>query len=762
MFAKVVVDIKSKDLNETYTYHVPIEYEDFLCCGSRVLVDFGARKILGYVIELSNETDYDGTMKDIVEILDYTKQLSQEQIDIAKFLSEQTHTELSKCLDVMFPAVLKSKYERFIKIVDEANVDPNVLLLFKDKKKILLTKELLKDNPKIKKELERKTIELDYDVKSYGKRKLKKFYSVNEASFSAYDRFDGIKRDLIDYLLNVKLATIDNIRENVGCSDYLVQSLVKSEVLTVTEEYYVEETSFDRVPLQYKEFVGEKKDLLEKYNNLSLKPFLFYTNDDEFSLDFYYNICCEMLMKHKKVLFVTPTLINNYYYFKKFSQLFTGYSVLNFSGSMTDNEFYDNYIRLINDDCDIVITTKVGAFLPINELGLIIVCDESNFNYINEMTPKYNLIEVLKYRSVYNNAKLILESDPMTVDNYYYYFQAKYNILQYIKEPIHHAQLVDMREAMYQNRTCISQTLENRLSNALEHNDISLLILNQRGYSNHLVCPNCGDVLKCDKCNIPMTYFKEKNEVRCKYCGKKSESIVCKCGYKYEMSGLGLELVEEKVKQLFPNASTLIIGSDTMREYDKFKEIVIMLETKQIDIVIGTNNALSLATYADFNLIGLISVDNLLNTSDYRSSYNTFSLIVNSLKVSDLIIQGFDLSHYSIRHGVNCDFVSFYNEEIKNRENYKYAPFYEINKLVITGDYNSIYYAANYFRKIYGLKFNDNNLCLGPTYNKIKRGVQLILKHKCYEKVIEIIEDVKTKFKDYKIEFSYERYPRVF
>lgn len=763
MFASIAIDVLSNNLKDTYTYHIPEEFEKFIGIGSRVMVDFGVRKILGYVVELKEETDFNGQVRDIVEVLDFSNELTIEQVEIAKKISNDINCSLSKALDAMYPSFLKSKYRRFISIKDFENLDPNIALLFRDKKKLILTSELIKTYPKIKKEIERGTLELDHDVFTYGRRRYLKSYSVNKHTFNVYEGFSGVKKKLVDYLLVKEEALLDEIKDAVGCSSYLINSLVKQEILNVEEKPIIIKSEKDKISLRNRDFNFDQKAIKDKFTNLSNKPFLFYTNDEKFSLELYLDICIDMILKDKKVVIVTPTLINNYNVYHYLKNNLMGFSVLNFSSDMPNSDYYSNYLRLLNDDAEVIVTTKVGAMLPFNNVGVFIVVDEANFNYINEMTPKFNTVEILKFRAKYHNAKIILASNPLTVENYYNYFKAEYNILKYIIPNNHYATLVSMYEEAATDHAVISRQLETKLRNAFHNNKQSMLILNARGYSNHLICRSCGHIAKCPKCNIPLTYFKEKEEIKCRYCGGKIESLQCKCGNDaYSMLGLGLEMVKEKVQELFPTARILLIDSDTLRDYEDYQEIVIKIETKEVDIIIGTNNIITMNNYGNFSLVGLIAVDNLLNTSDYRASYNTFSLISNAIKSSDVVIQGYNLDHYAIKYGINSDFVNFYNNEIKVRESFKYPPYYEVNRLIITGDYKNMYHAANYLKKVYGTLMQDTNLCLGPTYIKTRKGVQLILKHQNYEKVINLINEVSNKFSNNNVLFNYERYPRTF
>ena len=139
MFAKVVVDVKSSNVDVMYTYHIPNEFEELIFIGSRVLVEFGLRTIMGYVLEISETTDYEGQIKDILDVLDYSKELSLEQIELAKDISKNNHCLLIKALELMQPAFLKTKYRKFIAIKNFNKLDANIALLFAGKNKILLT-----------------------------------------------------------------------------------------------------------------------------------------------------------------------------------------------------------------------------------------------------------------------------------------------------------------------------------------------------------------------------------------------------------------------------------------------------------------------------------------------------------------------------------------------------------------------------------------------------------------------------------------------
>lgn len=759
MYASVAIDIQTNNLKDVYDYKIPDELIPYVGIGSRVMVDFGVRRVLGYIIELKDETSFTGEVRDIAQVLDYSKELSIEQIELAKKIAYDTKCPLIKALDIMFPPFLKTKFRKFITIKNSNLVDPNILLLFNDKKKICLTSDIIKKYPKISKEIQKGNLSLEHDVYSYGKKKKIKLYTLNESCSNIYNNFNGIRKEIVNYILRKKEVTLEELKEFVGCSNYIISSLAKEEILYVKEVDYNGQSQKDKTILINREFNFVQKEIKNKYNTMSNKPFLFSCNDDNFAYEFYLDICIDNIRSGKKVLIVSPTLIsfyNIYYYMRR---KLDGFEVLNFSGDMSNADFYENYLKLRNNDYDICVSTKAGVFLPYDNLGSIIVLDESNYNYLSEMTPKYNVIEVLKDRANFHNAKIILQSSPLTVDNYYNYYLAEYNLLKYNKEYNCDVSLIDMKNEIIYNRPVISRTLESKIKNSLLKGKQVMLILNSRGYSNYIKCKSCGEVIKCDKCNIPLVYYKEKEEIKCKYCGKKHEDT-CKCGSNdYTLYGLGIEKAKEYVEQAFPNAKTLLIDSGTLREFEDYQSAVVKIESKQVDIILGTSNVLSLASYADLDLISLLQVDNILNFSDYRASYNTFSLIYNSLKTVNVVIQGFNLDHYSIKHGIKGDFESYYLEEIAYRKLLNYPPYTELNRLIITGNYKDIYYCANYFKKAYSSIFKIQDMVLGPTYIKLRKGVQLIIKNKDFDKLSKLIDEVEKKFNG-KVQISFERYPR--
>ncbi|HKM30090.1 MAG TPA: primosomal protein N' [Bacilli bacterium] len=763
MFAKVVVDVKSSNVDITYTYRIPEEYHDYISIGSRVLVSFGVREILGYVIAIEEETSYSGPVKDIIDVLDFTKELTLEQVELAKKISEDTKTLMVSSLDLMYPSFLKTKYRKYLHIRSYVDLDADLALTFAGRNKILIDKEIMKVFNKIKKEVEKGNIEISYDNYSYGKNKQIKLYSVNEKLADSFSLLSKKRYDVVSFVSNNPEVNLEDIRENTGCSKDLISSLVTNKHLIYQEVPLVKEFLEEKSPIISEGYTFAEQEVRYKYSRLQKKPFLLYSNDEEFKLKFYLDIVKDALELEKKVFILTPNLITNFELLQYFQKKMVGYRVVNFSSDVSNNEFYDNYINVKNGNFDVIIATKVGLFLPLADLAAIIVIDEGNVNYYSETTPKYSMTEVVKYRADYHQAKLIFATSSPTIEAYYSYFLTKYFLLKHIVPKNYDVRLVNMKEEV--GDLLISSVLKTEIGFSLAKKEIVMLILNAKGYSNHLICRNCSNVIKCPICKIGMSYNKKKDEIFCRYCSYKLPKNSCdKCGsYDLSLYAAGLEKVAEILQAYFPQARLLQLDSDTVSDFQSYQTNILKIEDQEVDIILGTNNILTLKNPA-IKLIGILDIDRLLNLNDYKATEMTYGLLTDALgdASAKVLVQGYSLDHYAIFDGIKQDFESFYNEEIKYRQEYFYPPFAEANRLIIIGSFKAMYHYANSIKKAFNYLFKTEGVILGPVYLTKYKGVQLIIKHNDFAKLNRIIAEVTENLSQYQLTINYERYPRNF
>ena len=188
------------------------------------------------------------------------------------------------------------------------------------------------------------------------------------------------------------------------------------------------------------------------------------------------------------------------------------------------------------------------------------------------------------------------------------------------------------------------------------------------------------------------------------------------------------------------------------------------IEDDTYDIIVGTSILSSLVSKDNIGLIIVLNCDGILNFSDYRASEECFKLVNKAVnfKNCQVVLQGLNLDHYAINYAINNDYHDFYSKEIETRKLTKNAPFYEVSRIIITGDYKDMYYYGNYFKKVFRSLMAENCEIIGPSYMYRYRGIQLILKYNDYNVVKKIILEVNKKFEKSKILVNYERYPLTF
>ena len=243
-----------------------------------------------------------------------------------------------------------------------------------------------------------------------------------------------------------------------------------------------------------------------------------------------------------------------------------------------------------------------------------------------------------------------------------------------------------MKEFKKGNRI-ISSVLKDKINERLKNNEQIIILLNRRGYTTSLVCSDCAETIKCPNCDIPLVLHKTNNKLQCHYCNHEENIVtICpKCKSKNLKSfGFGTEKLEETIKNMF-DARVIRMDVDTTSRKGAHEKIIESFENHEYDILIGTQ---MIAKGLDFNnvtLVGVINGDASLNIPDFRSGERTFELLNQvsgrsgrSSKKGEVIIQGFNIDHYSIRLAASNDYKSFYDIEMKMRKKLNYPPYCDI------------------------------------------------------------------------------------
>ena len=346
--------------------------------------------------------------------------------------------------------------------------------------------------------------------------------------------------------------------------------------------------------------------------------------------------------------------------------------------------------QMIQDGgADIVVGTRSAIFSPLENIGLIIIDEEQEHTYRSESAPRYSAHEMARQRAAENGALLLLASATPSTESFYAAQHGRTQLVRltqrYGGNPLPKVQIVDMRaELAAGNPREISLAMEDAIRRNLDAGKQTILLLNRRGYQTMAQCEDCREVLKCQKCSVPMVYHKSAHKVLCHYCGSQMEPpTVCPtCGGKLQYRGFGTQKAEEELAKLFPDARVLRMDQDSTAAKDAHEKLLAKFADHEYDIMVGTQMVAKGLDFEDVTLVGVLGIDSLLFAQGFRAYENVFSLITQvvgrSGRAKDpgfAIIQTTDPDNPVLNLAAAQDYDAFFEQEIAYRKLGLYPPF---------------------------------------------------------------------------------------
>ena len=346
--------------------------------------------------------------------------------------------------------------------------------------------------------------------------------------------------------------------------------------------------------------------------------------------------------------------------------------------------------QMIQDGgADIVVGTRSAIFSPLENIGLIIIDEEQEHTYRSESAPRYSAHEVARQRAAESGALLLLASATPSTESFYAAQHGRTQLVRltqrYGGNPLPKVQIVDMRaELASGNPREISLAMEDAIRRNLDAGKQTILLLNRRGYQTMAQCEDCREVLKCQKCSVPMVYHKSAHKVLCHYCGSQMEPpTVCPtCGGKLQYRGFGTQKAEEELAKLFPDARVLRMDQDSTAAKDAHEKLLAKFADHEYDIMVGTQMVAKGLDFEDVTLVGVLGIDSLLFAQGFRAYENVFSLITQVVGRSGrardpgfAIIQTTDPDNPVLNLAAAQDYDAFFEQEIAYRKLGLYPPF---------------------------------------------------------------------------------------
>ena len=346
--------------------------------------------------------------------------------------------------------------------------------------------------------------------------------------------------------------------------------------------------------------------------------------------------------------------------------------------------------QMIQDGgADIVVGTRSAIFSPLENIGLIIIDEEQEHTYRSESAPRYSAHEMARQRAAENGALLLLASATPSTESFYAAQHGRTQLVRltqrYGGNPLPKVQIVDMRaELASGNPQEISLAMEDAIRRNLDAGKQTILLLNRRGYQTMAQCEDCREVLKCQKCSVPMVYHKSAHKVLCHYCGSqmKPPTVCPTCGGKLQYRGFGTQKAEEELAKLFPDARVLRMDQDSTAAKDAHEKLLAKFADHEYDIMVGTQMVAKGLDFEDVTLVGVLGIDSLLFAQGFRAYENVFSLITQvvgrSGRAKDpgfAIIQTTDPDNPVLNLAAAQDYDAFFQQEIAYRKLGLYPPF---------------------------------------------------------------------------------------
>ncbi|GIO26100.1 primosomal protein N' [Ornithinibacillus bavariensis] len=748
--AKVIVDVQAKAINQTFDYLIPEKFRDILSEGMRVIVPFGPRKITGFVVGKKEESEFE-QLKEIIDVLDINPVLTEELLELGKWVAEDTLTLYITAYQAMLPQVLKAQYKKeLIRNTDE-ELAHELEFLFAGRDVIRYEEFVQSTVPytTLRNAIQDGAISINYLVKSKVTKKVITFIEPNKEAHLLEEAFMDLspsakkQRHVLSFFLEFpepveqqKLYNLTNTNRAV------IKALVDKGILReYKKEVYrnpYDDTSFEKtlpLPLTKQQEMA-LHPIIEKIHNHKHDVFLVHGVTGSGKTEIYLQAIQEVIKQGKEAIVLVPEISLTPQMVKRFKGRF-GSDVAVMHSALSNGEKYDEWRKIHAKEVKVVVGARSAIFAPFENLGIIIIDEEHETTYKQEDQPRYHARDVAIKRGQYHECPVVLGSATPTLESYARAKKGVYQLATLDKRTNNQAlpkvEIVDMRNELHEgNRSMFSIALKREMESGIERGEQIVLLLNRRGYSTFVMCRDCGHVKRCPHCDIALTYHKNSNQLKCHYCGyeERMPHLCPECNSEsIRYFGTGTQRVEEALNQLMPHARVIRMDVDTTRKKGAHEKLLKRFANKEADILLGTQMIAKGLDFANVTLVGVLTSDSMLHLPDFRSSEKTFQLLTQvsgragrhelSGKV---IVQSYTPDHYSIQLASEYDFEKFFLYEMQIRKKFRYPPY--VYLALITVSHQNHVKAVQITSRIAQLLLKvvgKDTIVLGPTPSPIAR-----------------------------------------
>ena len=706
----VIIEYAANSLDRPFSY--AYNGNEKIKEGIRVVVPFNNRKVVGYVVSVSETND---TLEEIKENTGYNIKEIYSIIDKEPILNEEL-TQLASDISSYYFSPLISVYQTML----PPSLKPKLSSLNKPQIAYDIYVEVCSD-----------------DVNGLTPKQLELYLKIKEEGLV-------LKRD-------IKSALVPKLLEKQK-----IRQVKKEKMRLVLDE--VEK-------IEKKNLTIEQEKAVEQIVTSEDLIYLLEGVTGSGKTEVYIESSKKIISSGKTVLMLVPEISLTVQMVRRFRECFSRVAILH--GELTPGERYDEYRKISRGEVDLVIGARSAIFAPLKNIGLIIIDEEHSETYKQDNSPFYHALEVAKMRQKYNkNCKIVLGSATPSLETKVRALKGVYKQLYLTKRfndsILPETKVIDMLDwrNLDNESSMFSLTLRHEINQCLNRKEQVLLLVNRRGFAPFISCRKCGKVLKCPTCGIPLSYHKKDNLLKCHHCGLVDHlpNSCSKCqSNMFIKTGFGTEKVEDEVKRLFPNARCLRLDSDVASIRSAVGKVISTFENEQADILIGTQMIAKGHDFKNVTLVGIVLADLGLNIPSYKSSERTFNLITQAIgragrheKKGKAIIQTYMPKHYVIYDASIQDYNRFFNEEMAYRKESQNPPYNYLTMLTFAStNEKEVIDKSYYFKDLLVSKFASKKVeVIGPSEpfltkinDKFRR--KILLKYKKYQDVYPVLKEIK-------------------
>jgi len=733
-------------LRTTFTYAIPQALQETVQAGSRVLVPFRKKMLVGVVVELADTAPPETKIREVARVLDFVPALTPKLIELAHWIANYYLAPVGEVFRSMLPPVVEVKSQRQVVLTSAGreateslsggelshgltSAEAAFLAKLKEKKGTLLLGPAAKlgvDANALQRLQRRGLIEVRETVEGR-KRRTQRVIAWKDRTEESPEKKE--KKDKGEEERNAETQWAQRKEKEERIRELLETErgpLPLPQLLRLAEvtRSFVERMLRDGLLESWEEQIDPAEDLfdsgysppgheLNAAQESAMKQIRERFELGEFGVqllhgvtgsgktEVYLRAVQETLARGKTAIILVPEIALTLWIGRQcrswFGAKFEGVAVLH--SALSDVERAREWRRVRNKEARVVVGTRSAIFAPLENVGLIIVDEEQENSYKQEETPRYHGRDVAIVRAKMENALALLGSATPSMETYHHAREGKYELLtlasRVAERPLAQVEIVDLREDFQKTHQTspISAALHAGIQECLANGTQALVLINRRGYSWSVLCRSCGASVQCVNCSISMTHHKQRNRLECHYCGSiQPVPKVCpKCQSKYVyFFGEGSEQLEERLRKEFPGARIARLDRDTARTKQQYQETLGAFAGGALDILVGTQMLAKGHDFQRVTLVGVVSADSSLSLPDFRAAERTFQLLTQVAGRAGrgelsgrVLIQTYYPEHYSIQDAVKQDYSAFFERELHFRRMMAYPPFTSLANVIV-------------------------------------------------------------------------------